>query len=129
MDTGPLYLEPRLAPRLAALLGSAPFLHMLVDALGSPLNVLLPDQAAENAEGFRSVYRRHRLGGHVFFAHKANRSRSLVRRLTTADAAVDVASSASSGTPWATVSPRTASWRPAPRIRRSSGSPRGRGSP
>ncbi|WP_327363409.1 Y4yA family PLP-dependent enzyme [Streptomyces sp. NBC_01296] len=92
MDTGPLYLEPRLAPRLAALLGSAPFLHMLVDALGSPLNVLLPDQAAENAEGFRSVYRRHRLGGHVFFAHKANRSRSLVRRLTTADAAVDVAS-------------------------------------
>ncbi|THA41696.1 Y4yA family PLP-dependent enzyme [Streptomyces sp. A1547] len=92
MDTGPLYLEPRLAPRLGALLGSAPFLHMLVDALGSPLGVLLPDQIAENAEGFRSVYRRHRLGGQVFFAHKANRSRSLVRRLTTADAAVDVAS-------------------------------------
>ncbi|MFF3859973.1 Y4yA family PLP-dependent enzyme [Streptomyces sp. NPDC002209] len=92
MDTGPLYLEPRLAPRLAALLGSAPFLHTLVDALGSPLNVLVPDQIAQNTEGFRSVYRRHRLGGHVFFAHKANRSRSLVRRLTTADAAVDVAS-------------------------------------
>ncbi|MCX4545753.1 Y4yA family PLP-dependent enzyme [Streptomyces sp. NBC_01565] len=92
MDTGPLYLEPRLAPRLAALLGSAPFLHTLVDALGSPLGVLLPDQIAENAEGFRSVYRRHHLAGQVFFAHKTNRSRSLVRRLTTADAAVDVAS-------------------------------------
>ncbi|MEU8778936.1 Y4yA family PLP-dependent enzyme [Streptomyces sp. NPDC048606] len=92
MSTGPLYLEPRLAPRLAALLGAAPFLHMLVDALGSPLNVLVPDQIAENAEGFRSVYRRHHLGGRIHFAHKANRSRSLVRRLTTTDAALDVAS-------------------------------------
>ncbi|GHB59271.1 diaminopimelate decarboxylase [Streptomyces cirratus] len=92
MDTAPLYLEPRLAPRLAALLGAAPFLHALVDALGSPLNVLVPEQIAENAAGFRSVYRRHHLGGQVYFAHKANRSRSLVRRLTTADAAVDVAS-------------------------------------
>ncbi|MFJ3923319.1 Y4yA family PLP-dependent enzyme [Streptomyces sp. NPDC090022] len=92
METGPLYLEPRLAPRLAALLGSAPFLHMLVDALGSPLNVLVPDQVAENTEGFREVYRRHRLAGQVFFAHKASRSRSLLRRLTTTDAAVDVAS-------------------------------------
>ncbi|MFI6144839.1 Y4yA family PLP-dependent enzyme [Streptomyces sp. NPDC051109] len=92
MDTGPLYLEPRLAARLAALLDSAPFLHLLVDALGSPLNVLLPDQITENTEAFRSVYRRHRLGGQVFFAHKANRSRSLVRRLAAEDAAVDVAS-------------------------------------
>jgi diaminopimelate decarboxylase len=65
---------------------------MLVDALGSPLNVLLPEQMARNAEGFRAVYRRHHLGGQVFFAHKASRSHALVRRLTTTDAAVDVAS-------------------------------------
>jgi diaminopimelate decarboxylase len=77
---------------LASLLGSEDLLHTLVDALGSPLNVVLPDQIAENAMRFRAVYRKHRLGGRVFFAHKANRSSALVRRLAATDAAVDVAS-------------------------------------
>ncbi|MGP2441740.1 Y4yA family PLP-dependent enzyme [Streptomyces sp. JW3] len=82
-------------PPLAALLGDVPFLHSLVDALGSPLNVLLPEVVAENAGRFRSVYRRHHLAGRVYFAHKANRSSALVRRLAACDPAavgVDVAS-------------------------------------
>ncbi|MGW1672507.1 Y4yA family PLP-dependent enzyme [Streptomyces sp. NPDC002324] len=91
-DDDPLYLEPRLEPRTAALLDSAPLLHDLVDALGSPLNVLLPDQIAENVRRFRSVLDRHRLAGRIYFAHKANRAASLVRRLTTTDAALDAAS-------------------------------------
>lgn len=92
MSDDPLYLAPRLEPRTAALLDSAPLLHTLVDALGSPLNVLLPDQMADNVRRFRSVLDRHRRAGRIFFAHKANRSSSLVRRLTTTDAALDAAS-------------------------------------
>ncbi|WP_244177031.1 Y4yA family PLP-dependent enzyme [Streptomyces albus] len=90
----PLYLQPRLEPPLSSLLADAPFLHSLADALGSPLNLLLPDRIAENADRFRGVYRAHRLSGRVYFAHKANRSGSLVRRLAAADAAtgIDVAS-------------------------------------
>ncbi len=91
----PLYLRPRVDPPLASLLGAAPFLHSLVDALGSPLNVLLPEVVAENAHRFRAVYRRHRLAGRVYFAHKANRSSALVRRLSAESPAavgVDVAS-------------------------------------
>ncbi|RKT03256.1 diaminopimelate decarboxylase [Streptomyces sp. 3211.6] len=88
----PLYLEPRLAPRTAALLESPAFLHGLVDALGSPLNVILPDQIADNVRGFHEVFARHRLSGRIFFAHKANRSSALVRRLTTTGAALDAAS-------------------------------------
>ncbi|MFC7898268.1 Y4yA family PLP-dependent enzyme [Streptomyces sp. NPDC057381] len=91
----PLYLRPRVEPPLASLLGAAPFLHSLVDALGSPLNVLLPETIAENAARFRAVYRRHRLTGRLYFAHKANRSSALVRRLAAEDPAavgVDVAS-------------------------------------
>ncbi|MFJ8648603.1 Y4yA family PLP-dependent enzyme [Streptomyces sp. NPDC093546] len=93
-DDPPLYLEPRLAPLAAALLEGGAFLHALVDALGSPLNVVLPDQIAENAERFRAVYRRHSLGGRIFFAHKTNRSSALVRRLaaTGPGVGVDVAS-------------------------------------
>ncbi|MDN3295717.1 Y4yA family PLP-dependent enzyme [Streptomyces ficellus] len=86
-------MAPRLERRLASFLEPDHRLpHTLVDALGSPLNVVLPDQIAENVERFRSVFRRHQLAGRVFFAHKANRSSALVRRLVTTDAALDAAS-------------------------------------
>jgi len=91
----PLPLRPRLEPPLASLLDAGPFLHSLVDALGSPLDVLLPERAAHNARRFHAVYRRHHLAGRVYFAHKANQSASLVRRLAAEDPAVvgiDVAS-------------------------------------
>ncbi|WAX76661.1 Y4yA family PLP-dependent enzyme [Streptomyces sp. KMM 9044] len=94
VDT-PLYLRPRADPPLASLLEDQTFLHSLVDALGSPLNVLLPEVVAGNAARFRDVYRRHHLAGRVYFAHKANRSSALVRRLAAEDVAavgVDVAS-------------------------------------
>ncbi len=92
MGSTPLYLEPRLEPPLRSLLESASFLHSLVDALGSPLNVVLPEVIAENAACFRAVYRAHHLTGRLFFAHKANQSSALVRRLAATDAGVDVAS-------------------------------------
>lgn len=88
----PLYLEPKLDPPLTSLLASASLLHRLVDGLGSPLNVVVPERFAENVTRFRSVYRRHHLEGTVYFAHKANRSSALVRRLASTPAAVDVAS-------------------------------------
>ncbi|GHH91520.1 Y4yA family PLP-dependent enzyme [Streptomyces capillispiralis] len=91
----PLYLRPRVEPPLASLLRAQTFLHSLVDALGSPLNVLIPEVVAENAARFRAVQRRHHLAGRVYYAHKANRSSSLVRRLAAEDVAavgIDVAS-------------------------------------
>ncbi|MET9764186.1 Y4yA family PLP-dependent enzyme [Streptomyces sp. NPDC006372] len=92
MDGRPLYLEPRLEPRLRSLLAATGTLHSLTDALGSPLHVVVPDQIAENLDRFRSVYRAHHLSGQVFYAHKANRSSALLRRLAATGAGVDVAS-------------------------------------
>ncbi|MEU6848909.1 Y4yA family PLP-dependent enzyme [Actinacidiphila alni] len=86
----PLYLEPRVEEPLAALLEDGAFLHSLADGLGSPLNILIPDRAAENAARFLAVYRSHHLSGRVYFAHKANRSSSLVRRLAAAESGVGV---------------------------------------
>jgi len=88
----PLYLRPRVESRLRDLLAHPALLHDLVRALGSPLNVVLPDQIADNAEAFRDVHSASRLGGEVFFAHKANRSAALVRRLAATAAGIDVAS-------------------------------------
>ncbi|WP_270072536.1 type III PLP-dependent enzyme domain-containing protein [Streptomonospora mangrovi] len=92
MDPTPLYLEPRLDEPLASLVESAEFLHTLTDALGSPLNILLPDQAAANVERFRAVFRRHSLSGEICLAHKATRSSAVVRRLAATGAGIDVAS-------------------------------------
>ncbi|MGK5679739.1 Y4yA family PLP-dependent enzyme [Actinoplanes sp. URMC 104] len=58
----------------------------MTNALGSPLNVVLPQALAANAEAFRAVYRRHRLRGRIYFAHKANRSAALLRELAATDA-------------------------------------------
>ncbi|MEU4063133.1 alanine racemase [Streptomyces wedmorensis] len=88
----PLYLAPRLDPRLASLLDEAGFLHELMHALGSPLNVVLPDGIADNVKRFQEVYDRHRLAGNIYFAHKANRSSALVRRLAATRAHIDIAS-------------------------------------
>ncbi|MBG0561533.1 Y4yA family PLP-dependent enzyme [Actinoplanes aureus] len=85
-------LQPRVDGDLGSLLDSAAFLHQIVDALGSPLNVVLPDQLARNVQGFRDVYQARHLGGGIFFAHKANRSRALIRALAATEAGIDVAS-------------------------------------
>ncbi|MCA1218621.1 Y4yA family PLP-dependent enzyme [Streptomyces sp. 8L] len=76
----------------ASLTEAAAFLHTLADGLGTPLNVVTPDQIAENAARFEAVLRRHRLGGGVFFAHKASASSALLRRLAATPSSVDVAS-------------------------------------
>ncbi len=87
-----LFLKPRLEPRLADLIHTPGLLHSLVGALGSPLNVLLPEQIVDNLQRFQDTYRRHHLSGEVYFAHKANRSSALVRRLAATGARLDVAS-------------------------------------
>jgi diaminopimelate decarboxylase len=86
------YLEPRVEGELRSLLEQRELFRTLVGALGSPLNLVLPDQLARNVQAFRGVYSDHRLSGQIYFAHKANRSSALVRRLAATDAGIDVAS-------------------------------------
>lgn len=88
----PLRLEPRIEGFLADLLNETEALADLVSSLGSPLNVVLPDRIEHNLEAFRRVLDHHRLRGQVFYAHKANRSCSFVRRLAATGASIDVAS-------------------------------------
>jgi diaminopimelate decarboxylase len=88
----PLYLAPRVGPTTASALTETALLGQLIDALGSPLNVVLPQQLADNVAAFREVYSRHHLAGQIYYAHKANRSGALVRELAATAAGVDVAS-------------------------------------
>ncbi|MEU4623283.1 Y4yA family PLP-dependent enzyme [Actinoplanes sp. NPDC023801] len=86
------FLRPRVEGDLGSLLDDPAWLHQVVDALGSPVNLVLPDRLARNVAEFRDVYRAHHLSGGVYFAHKANRSAALTRALAATDAGIDVAS-------------------------------------
>ncbi len=86
------YLHPRLEGDLQAILQDHELVRQLVAALGSPVNLVLPVQVERNLRSFREVYRRHHLGGQIYYAHKANRSHALARQLAATDAGIDVAS-------------------------------------
>lgn len=86
------YLQPRVDGELRSLMEDHPLLHRVVDALGSPVNLVLPGQVVENIRRFRASHQARHLGGHVFFAHKANRSPALIRSLAADGAGIDVAS-------------------------------------
>ena len=77
--TADLLLRPRVSAELQSILSAPAALFSMVEALGSPLNVIVPAQIVKNASEYRSVFAKHHLTGDIFFAHKANRSSALVR--------------------------------------------------
>jgi diaminopimelate decarboxylase len=87
-----LHLTPRIDADVQSLLDADDLLKQLVDGLGSPLNVVLPHRVAVNVAAFRETYRKHRLSGHIYFAHKACRSSALLREVAATEAGADVAS-------------------------------------
>jgi diaminopimelate decarboxylase len=91
-DSAALPLTPRMSPLLADLMAQSGLLVDLVRSLGSPLNLVLPQQVVDNAEEFARTIDRHGMRGQVYYAHKANRSAALVRKLAATTARIDVAS-------------------------------------
>ncbi|BBH67359.1 diaminopimelate decarboxylase [Actinoplanes sp. OR16] len=87
-----LFLKPRIDPLTQSVLDDGELLGRLVDGLGSPLNVVLPQRAGENVARFREAYKKHRLHGRIYYAHKANRSSALLREFAATEAGADVAS-------------------------------------
>ncbi|MFI1460568.1 alanine racemase [Nocardia carnea] len=91
MEPEPI-LEPRVDGLLRDVLAEPERVSAMVEALGSPLNVVVPERMAVNAEHYRDVYRRYRLSGRTYFAHKTNRSSAFIRCLVAGQCGVDVAS-------------------------------------
>lgn len=92
----PSQLAPLLPPLLddatASLIKSPEKFIELIRAHGSPLNIVQPQHAEANAAEFEKTLEKHGLRGEVYYAHKANRSDSFIRQLSTTSAKLDVAS-------------------------------------
>ena len=67
-------------------------LKKLADGFGSPLNIMLPENFSKNIRAFRDVFDEHGIEGKIFFAHKANKSESLIAQGRKEDIGIDVAS-------------------------------------
>lgn len=86
-------LTPLLHPIVKTFLDDRELARSLVSVHGSPLNIVFPDIAVENARNFSEAMAAAKVSGKVYVAHKPNKSNALMRRLAAEkDICVDVAS-------------------------------------
>lgn len=64
----------------------------LIDGVGSPLNVIFPDNIAETIDRFEKVYRDRQLQGRIFYTSKPNKSDALKKRAALTSVGLDVSS-------------------------------------
>lgn len=88
----PLTLEPRVNAHIRRFLDNRVLAFQLVEALGSPLNIVFPEVLGENLKEFKAVLKSHGVDHRIFFAHKACASTAITRQLALADVHLDVAS-------------------------------------
>ncbi len=87
---------PKLSPILSDWMPKLMKDKMLLDTLfgdwGSPLNVHYLPEFDKNIQKFRKVFENHRIPYQLFYAHKANKSKSVVNRAKENRIGVDTAS-------------------------------------
>ncbi|WP_067676865.1 alanine racemase [Nocardia miyunensis] len=85
-------LPAKIHPLVRAFLNSPGAVQDAVTRFGSPAHLLFPQVYSENLSRLRSVLDTHLSDYRICYAHKANRSRALLRTAEHAGIAVDVAS-------------------------------------
>ena len=93
----PLSLSrPRLTPALhgdiKAFLSQPDRVFDLVKAMGSPVNIMFPENVRETIGYFNSLYKKQKLTGRVYFSCKPNKSHAVIRQAAMEDVGVDVSS-------------------------------------
>lgn len=88
-------LRPRIHPVIERFLQDRALVHMLVDGIGSPLNVVFPENVDENIKSFQDAYKKNNLRGRIYFTSKPCKSRAIVRRASLSPIGIDVSSPAS----------------------------------
>lgn len=64
----------------------------LVDAFGSPMNLIFPQMIDRNIAAFKNIYKKNNLSGQIYFTSKPNKSVSIMRQASVNDVNIDVSS-------------------------------------
>jgi len=91
----PVQVAPFVHPLIRQFLDRPAQLLSLVQGLGSPLNIIFPENIRDNANSFLETYQQHSLGGRIFFTSKPNKSSAVLREAALLNLGVDVSSEAS----------------------------------
>lgn len=67
-------------------------LFNLTDSYGDLLNVIFPQEIESNINGFKDCFKKHRIKGKIYYAHKCNHSQAIVNEILNNDINIDVAS-------------------------------------
>lgn len=84
--------SPYIHPTVDRFLSDKDNLEQLLNAFGSPLNIIFPEISGENLNNFKKVLDEKHVRGRVYYAHKTNKSSSIPRYLSFQDSFIDVAS-------------------------------------
>ncbi|MAM34661.1 MAG: pyridoxal-dependent decarboxylase [Micavibrio sp.] len=93
-DTAPrLSLPPVINPQTQKFLDTeGQTVFDLVDAFGSPMNLIFPQVIDRNIKAFKQVYKKNNLSGQIYFTSKPNKSVSIMRQASINDVNIDVSS-------------------------------------
>lgn len=87
-----LQVHPRLHLRARRFLENDSLVLSLIEEYGSPLNVVFPQNLENNVRDFESVYKKHKLGGRIYYVTKPCKSRALMREAKQYNIGIDVSS-------------------------------------
>lgn len=87
-----LKLTPKTNEVVDRILEDEEILKQLSNGFGSPLNIMIPENFSNNIQAFRKVFDQHGIDAKIFYAHKANKSESLVAQGRKEGIGIDVAS-------------------------------------
>ena len=68
------------------------YLFTLTNSYGDLLNVILPEEINSNIDSFKECFKKHRIKGSIYYAHKCNHSTAIVNEMLNNNINIDVAS-------------------------------------
>ncbi len=83
---------PIIESELQELIEDKEILNDLINTYGSPCNIIFPRNMKKNINDFREVLKNNNLKSKIFYAHKCNKSLSLVKEAKKNGICIDVAS-------------------------------------
>ncbi len=85
-------LTPKIDEKIQKLLCDKNFVFDLMNAFGSPLNIIFPENIKQNINNFQEIFKKHRIVGHIYYAHKCNKSSAIAKEALYCGINIDVAS-------------------------------------
>lgn len=92
MNKQSLQLTPKIDSRVASFAEKSGLVQDLVEACGSPLNIVFPEIFADNIRAFQKIFETNAILGRVYYAHKPNKSSAFVKQAAAEGIFIDVAS-------------------------------------